>query len=76
VIVLQGQHTAAWAVRRVVQVGRAKEKAAEADKKKKRSVEKFVSFINAAEGLYSNTSWQEFDEAFKNEDEFKAVRAL
>eukprot|EP00775_Hariotina_reticulata_P012499 gene12499-12634_t len=54
-------------------VGRAKEKAAEADKKKKRAVDKFMSFINSAEGLYSNTTWQEFEEAFKNEAEFKAV---
>lgn len=55
------------------QVGRAKEKAAESDKKKKRAVEKFEAFVRSAEGLYSNTTWEEFEDAFKKEDEFIAV---
>lgn len=56
------------------QVGRAKEKAADAEKKKKRAVDKFVTFVRTAEGLYSTTTWDEFEGAFKDEEEFVAVR--
>jgi hypothetical protein len=38
-------------------------------------VEKFVAFVRTAEGLYANTTWEEFEDAFKTEDEFVAVSA-
>ncbi|KAF6257845.1 hypothetical protein COO60DRAFT_1701643 [Scenedesmus sp. NREL 46B-D3] len=57
------------------QVGRAKEKAAEADKKKRKAADKFASFVRSAEGLYVSTTWEEFEEAFKTEAEFVAVGA-
>lgn len=55
------------------QVGRAKEKIAEAEKKKKRALDKFVAFVRTAEGLYASTTWDEFEDAFKEEEEFVAV---
>lgn len=57
----------------VQQVGRAKEKAQEADKKRKKTIDRFVSFVRSAEGLYASTTWQEFEEAFAQEEEFVAV---
>lgn len=56
------------------QVGRVKDKLAEADRKKRRAYDKFVTFVRTAEGLYSSTTWEEFDDAFRGEDEFVAVR--
>jgi hypothetical protein len=55
------------------QVGRAKEKILEAEKKKKRALDKFVDFVRTAEGLYASTTWEEFEEAFSGEPEFVAV---
>jgi hypothetical protein len=60
----------------VLQVGRAKEKAAEADKKKRKAVDKFAAFVRSAEGLYASTTWEEFEEAFKAEEEFVAVSVM
>lgn len=57
----------------ITQVGRAKEKIAEAEKKKKRALDKFVAFVRTAEGLYASTTWDEFEDAFKEEEEFVAV---
>lgn len=57
-----------------LQSGRAKKKAAEAAKEKKKNVDRFVSFVRSAEGLYSSTTWDEFQEAFEKEEEFVAVR--
>lgn len=56
-----------------LQVGRAKDKLLEADKKKRRALDKFVSFVRSAEGLYTSTTWEEFEEAFNGEEEFLAV---
>jgi hypothetical protein len=55
------------------QVGRAKEKIQEGEKKKKRALDKFVDFVRTAEGLYASTTWEEFEEAFSGEPEFVAV---
>ncbi|WIA16549.1 hypothetical protein OEZ85_013221 [Tetradesmus obliquus] len=57
------------------QVGRAKEKAAEAEKKKRKAADKFAAFVRSAEGLYASTTWEEFEDAFKGEAEFVAVGA-
>lgn len=34
-----------------------------------------MAFVRTAEGLYANTTWEEFEDAFKTEDEFVAVSA-
>lgn len=59
-----------------LQVGRAKEKAAEAEKKKRKAADKFAAFVRSAEGLYASTTWEEFEDAFKGEAEFVAVSVL
>jgi hypothetical protein len=59
-----------------LQVGRAKEKAAEAERKKRKAVDKFAAFVRSAEGLYASTTWEEFEDAFKNEEEFVAVSVI
>lgn len=35
-----------------------------------------MSFVRSAEGLYVNTTWEEFEDAFKQEDEFVAVSGV
>lgn len=45
----------------------------EADKERKKAVDRFVSFVRSAEGLYVSTTWEEFAEAFEKEEEFVAV---
>jgi hypothetical protein len=60
----------------LLQVGKAKEKAAEADKKKRKAADKFAAFVRSAEGLYVSTTWEEFEDAFKSEEEFVAVSVM
>jgi hypothetical protein len=55
------------------QVGKLRGKLADGERKKRKAVERFVSFMRNAEGLYSSTSWAEFDDAFREEEEFVAV---
>jgi hypothetical protein len=54
-------------------VGRAKEKQREAEKKLRRARDVFGSFLRHARGLGADTTWAEFEAAFKDEPELKGV---
>lgn len=69
-------HSLCGAIARA-QVGRAKEKAEEAERKAKRAAaERFVAFMADAQGLRPDTGWDEFEGAFAEEEEFVAVSRL
>lgn len=54
-------------------VGRAKQKAEESDKRKRRARDEFASFLRHAKGIYHDTPWEDFEATFEKEPEFKAV---
>lgn len=52
----------------------ARRKAEEAERRRKRARDALASLMRHAKGLYSETTWELFQGAFKEEKEFKAVR--
>ncbi len=54
-------------------MGRAKEKAAEAERRARRAASDFKALLRDAEGLYADTPWEQFEETFSSEPEFQAV---
>lgn len=54
-------------------VGDARQKLEEAERRKRKARDNFGSFLRHARGLYADTPWDEFEDAFSNEPEFKEV---